>query len=97
MVGATYVRFGDSGTGTLNVVERGALTATGVVVNNGYGGQLSGGNGTITNNGTMRVVAGVRSPCLRPKWGWRAHRSRSIWPASGASWSAIAPAAASSV
>lgn len=59
---------GNSGTGTLSISDGGEVTATGIPVNNlstlttdlGYGSSLTigSGSGPLTNNGTIRLVAG---------------------------------------
>ena len=68
--GGLYV--GYSGTGTLNIIGGGAVGATGVSVNSssllaidvGRGSSLTvaGGSGTITNSGTVRLLAGAGVP-----------------------------------
>ena len=60
---------GDSGTGTLNITGGGTVAATGVSIYNsqsllaidvGNGSRLTVTGGTITNNATVRILAGAR-------------------------------------
>jgi len=76
---------GESGSGTLNITNGGAVTATSVSINstsllamdagNGSSLTVSGGSGTITNNGTIRISAGanieagIYKPILAGAWG----------------------------
>jgi T5SS/PEP-CTERM-associated repeat protein len=64
------IRVGDSGTGTLHIADGGVVIAKAVSINNksllaidvGQGSLLtvgSTGTGTITNNGTVRILAGA--------------------------------------
>ncbi len=80
--GSLYV--GDFGAGTLDIAGGGAVAATGVAISTGQslltidlgnGSRLSVAGGTITNNGTVRILAGARpaagatfTPISAAKW-----------------------------
>jgi T5SS/PEP-CTERM-associated repeat protein len=68
LAGSWPVHVGYQGSGTLNVTGGGAVTATGVSIGNsqsllaidvGRGSSMNVGSGTVTNNGTVRVLAGA--------------------------------------
>ena len=92
---------GNSGSGSLNIRGGGAVYATAASVNTtsvlsinvGPGSSLwvGGGSGTLTNNGTVRVVAGaapaqavIRIPRFRPPGPAAAVSSRSAEPGTAA-------------
>ena len=76
MSAALQVGYGSGGSGKLSIAGGGVVAATGLSINSlslaaidiGHGSSLTigGGTGTITNNGTIRVLAGAGVPAGIP-------------------------------